>query len=211
LFYCYARNQGRNCDNGWWVAGALNAFRKHGVVDNACFTYTAGDQPCNLCTDSNLHTNKVTNWHIIKSTSAMKESIVNRGPLITCFAVYTDLYAYKSGIYRTTYDVFGSNPGVEFEGGHCVCCVGYDDIAKCWICKNSWGSSWGDNGYFRIRYGDCGIDNDMFAIDGIYSLSSLNELLKARRFSFSASVRNLAQDRSLIPPISVRQLMDELG
>jgi len=27
LFYCHARSEGRNCDNGWWPDRALNAFR----------------------------------------------------------------------------------------------------------------------------------------------------------------------------------------
>jgi hypothetical protein len=28
--------------------------------------------------------------------------------------------------------------------------VGYDDVQECWICKNSWGASWGDRGFFLI-------------------------------------------------------------
>ena len=43
-------------------------------------------------------------------------------------------------------------------GYHCILIVGYDDAEKAWICKNSWGTGWGDKGYFRIGYGECGID-----------------------------------------------------
>jgi C1A family cysteine protease len=37
-------------------------------------------------------------------------------------------------------------------GGHAVVCVGYDDIKKVWIMRNSWGTYWGDKGYFYLPY-----------------------------------------------------------
>jgi hypothetical protein len=55
-----------------------------------------------------------------------------------------------------------------------VSCVGYDDNQGCWICKNSWGTGWGESGFFQIAYGQGkypdgsgGIDSQMWAIDGI--------------------------------------------
>ncbi|MBS1839964.1 MAG: peptidase C1 [Acidobacteria bacterium] len=158
LFYCYAKSQGRNCGNGWWVPPALDSY-KTGVVDEACFPYTAGDQNCNLCSDWQNRLTKITGWHAITAGADMKTWLSTRGPLSTCFTVYNDFFAYKSGVYR---HVTG---GVA--GGHCVSCVGYDDAQGCWICKNSWSTGWGDAGFFRIAYGECGIDATMWAVDGI--------------------------------------------
>jgi C1A family cysteine protease len=73
--------------------------------------------------------------------------------------VYDDFFHYVSGVYHHT------TGGVQ--GGHCVCVVGYDDTQSCWICKNSWGPAWGENGFFRIKYGDCGIDAEMWGVNGI--------------------------------------------
>jgi len=38
------------------------------------------------------------------------------------------------------------------QGGHAVLAVGYDDDREVFIVRNSWGSSWGDGGYFYLPY-----------------------------------------------------------
>ncbi len=165
LFYCYAKAQGRNCGNGWWPTNALDCY-KTGVVDEACFPYTAGDQNCKLCADWQGRLTKITGWHAITSAADMKTWLSTKGPLDTCFTVYDDFFSYKSGVYK---HVTG---GVA--GGHCVCCIGYDDGQGCWICKNSWSAGWGDGGFFRIAYGQCGIDASMWAVEGIEETTWLN-------------------------------------
>ena len=161
LFYCVARSQGRRCQNpngGWWVGPALDALRDIGSPDEACYPYTAGDQDCtNRCADWQGRVTKVQSYQTLTSTVAMKEWLASKGPLVSCFSVYSDFFAYASGVYRRT-------PSATFQGGHCVAVVGYDDASGCWICKNSWGAGWGDGGYFRIAYGEVGIDATMWGV-----------------------------------------------
>jgi len=38
------------------------------------------------------------------------------------------------------------------SGGHCQVIVGYDDNARRWIVRNSWGTGWGDKGYAYVPY-----------------------------------------------------------
>ena len=168
LFYCHARAQGRNCGNGWWVDPALDCFKNPGVADEACYPYTAGDQNCtNLCGDWQNRANRITGWHKITSAADMKTWLSTRGPLATCMTVYNDFFSYHSGVYRHV------SGGVA--GGHCICCVGYNDDQGYWICKNSWGA-WGESGYFCIAYGQCGIDATMWAVDGIEDTGWLNNV-----------------------------------
>ncbi len=161
LFYCHGRAQGRNCSNGWWPDQALECCKNPGVADEACYPYTAGDQNCtNLCSDWQNRVIKIQGYHRVNATADMKTWISTRGPLCTCFIVYADFFNYRSGIYR---HVTGNQ-----VGGHCVSMVGYDDTTSSWICKNSWGTGWGESGFFRIAYGDSGIDSWLVsAVDGI--------------------------------------------
>jgi C1A family cysteine protease len=158
LFYCYASVDGYGCGTGWWVDPALEAF-KIGISDESCFPYTPGDQACATCSDWQSRAMKISGYHTIYSASEMKEWLSTKGALVACFSVYSDFYYYSSGVYRY---VSG-----DFQGGHCVSIVGYDDTEGCWICKNSWGEGWGESGYFRIGYGECGIDAVMWAVDGV--------------------------------------------
>jgi acylphosphatase len=163
LFYCIARSQGRTCggpSGGWWVPPALDGFKNEGVTDEACYPYTAGDQDCtNLCTDWKNRATLVTAWHQISSHDDMKTWLSTRGALAACFTVYDDFFSYSSGVYHHV------SGGVA--GGHCISIIGYDDVGQFWICKNSWGTGWGESGYFCIGYGECGIDAAAWAVDGV--------------------------------------------
>jgi C1A family cysteine protease len=95
----------------------------------------------------------------------MKTYIAANGPLVTAFIIYSDFYNYKKGVYRPS---SSATPGV----GHAVSVVGYNDNTGAWRCINSWGTGWGDHGFFDIAYGVCGIDDFMWAVDGVVRKSS---------------------------------------
>ncbi len=159
LFYCGAAPQGYSCGTGWWPSAALSYCQTTGLVPASCFPYTAGDQSCKLCSNWEAKVTKPSGSTLLTSSSSMKEHMVTKGPLVACFKVYDDFFAYQGGVYKWN--------GVSgFAGGHCVCAVGYSDSQKAWLCKNSWGTGWGMQGYFWIGYGQCGIDAEMRGIDG---------------------------------------------
>jgi hypothetical protein len=68
---------------------------------------------------------------------------------MTGMKVFSDFFSYRAGIYKYSWG--------DFEGNHAITVVGYNDSDRFWICKNSWGTGWGEQGWFRIRYDECGI------------------------------------------------------
>jgi len=89
----------------------------------------------------------------------IKEEVSTNGPMETGFMVYKDFMAYKSGVYK---HVSG-----EELGGHAVAIIGYgtEGGENYWLCKNSWGLAWGDNGYFKIKHGECNVDMSVWTCD----------------------------------------------
>ncbi len=87
---------------------------------------------------------RVTNRYGLYGKDVIKAYLA-KSPLITSFEVYEDFFSYGGGVYK---HVTG-----KLAGGHAVIIVGYDDNLNCWICKNSWGNNFGENGFFRIAYG----------------------------------------------------------
>ena len=170
LFYCHARAESRNCSNGWWPDKALEAYKNTGVCDEACYPYTAGDQNCTgRCADWQNRVTKVSAYTNVTNIAAIKEWLSTKGPMIACYTVYSDFSAYSNGIYRKT-------ANATVRGGHCVSCIGYNDAQQFWICKNSWGPNWGEGGFFRIGYGECGIDSSMLGVEGVEDTTWLRNI-----------------------------------
>jgi C1A family cysteine protease len=144
LFYCGAGNA---CATGWDPMRALQILDAVGIGREASFPYQPGNQPCRAGVASVAFGGP-------PQTAAMmlarKQALLD-GPVVTGFAVYGDFFTYTGGVYR---HVSGN-----LAGYHAVAIVGFDDTQGCWIAKNSWRSSWGEQGFFRIRYGECGIDS----------------------------------------------------
>jgi C1A family cysteine protease len=155
LFFCIGPATGATCAGGWDVPDALDGCKYTGVHDEPCFPYNASSHVCSIhCATASCPT-RISDWRPHTRIKDMKAWLAGHGPLITCLSIYEDFRFYKSGIYR---HVSGA-----YEGGHCVCCVGYceDGGDKYWICKNSWG----DAGFFKIAYGECGIDAVMWGVE----------------------------------------------
>jgi C1A family cysteine protease len=79
----------------------------------------------------------------------LKDCLASGFPFVFGFTVYA---SFESQTVAQTGVV--PMPGlVDFPvGGHAVVCVGYDDSTQRFLCRNSWGTGWGMQGYFTIPY-----------------------------------------------------------
>lgn len=142
---------GGSC-GGWWPQYAINYLTNRGISQESCFPYQPQNMSCNTCSQRDSQAwqiqNNVTLWNI----NDRKAHLANVGPTMGIFNVFEDFYGYSTGVYSYVHG--------QCVGSHCIEVIGYDDVQGCWICKNSWGPSWGDGGFFRIAYGQCGIDSN---------------------------------------------------
>merc|ERR1712046_294541 len=87
----------------------------------------------------------------------IQKAVMAGGPMEVAFTVYSDFENYASGIYH---HVSGGQ-----VGGHAVKVVGWgvESGTKYWKIANSWNPYWAEKGYFRIKFGEGGIDDQAVA------------------------------------------------
>jgi uncharacterized repeat protein (TIGR01451 family) len=155
---------GTSCDGGNYYLLA-SMFSKKGTVLESCDPYVASDVSCNSACP---YQKTLLDWRIISGngvadTNVLKQYIYTYGP------VYTAMYAgYYYDAWETEFTSYDGSYTLYYAGSentnHAVLIVGWDDSLSHagsgsggWIVKNSWGTGWGDNGYFTIAYGSASI------------------------------------------------------
>lgn len=154
-----------NCITGGSPAAALNYIMNTGIVTEDCFPYTAQDDPCSLCVDYLDKLSTIAGWGYVTQPTVNEAAIIaalQDGPLVGYMQVFTDFYSYSSGIYAPLLSA-------TYDGDHGIVIVGYydDGVDRYWICKNSWGTGWGENGYFNIKMGECEIGTWVMQLWGV--------------------------------------------
>jgi C1A family cysteine protease len=139
-----------NCGSGGPIDGPTgNYLKTTGLPPESYFPYTATD---NICSNAGAgwqnNTYKISQWQdvttAIVTVDGLKNALVTYGPLATAMEVYEDFYNYTNGVYAY---VAGAD-----QGGHAIELIGYDDNDQAFIAKNSWGTGWGESGFFKIAY-----------------------------------------------------------
>lgn len=130
----------------------LEALVQEGIISEAAFPYTVKDP--GTCAYFALPRVKFDAWHRIpcNDIAAIKTALMTYGALDVAVYAGSAFQAYKSGIYNDSQTSCYSNPCDYTPTNHAVALVGWNDADGAWILRNSWGSSWGENGYMRIKY-----------------------------------------------------------
>lgn len=139
-----------SCASGSMPNEALSFMQSNGIPDEACFPYVSGrageDQDVSrACADRTERAYTIEYSQSLYTEDGIKRALTI-GPLMFTMQVFEDFMYYQSGIYQ---HVTG-----ESVGGHAIVLVGFDDANNAWIMRNSWGTDWGEQGYFRIKRDD---------------------------------------------------------
>mmetsp|Transcript_4695 Transcript_4695/g.6946 ORF Transcript_4695/g.6946 Transcript_4695/m.6946 type:complete len:352 (-) Transcript_4695:47-1102(-) len=161
-------NNPQSCDsgcNGGLMDNALRYVMDKGLESENDYAYQAVDMTCKY--DASKVVTRVTNSTILPNDAdKIKSYLLTHGPLAVALNAEW-LQTYTGGI---------SDPWMCDAKAldHGVLIVGYGKgknwfgtEKEYWIVKNSWSSSWGEKGYFRIVRGSnkCGIES--YATSGV--------------------------------------------
>jgi len=149
-------NQG--CNGGLMDDAFKYIIANKGIDKEACYPYTAQDGNCNYSTSCIGAT--LTSYKDVTSGSEsdLQTAVATIGPVsVAINAGLSSFQFYSGGVYSDP-----SCSGGENDLDHGVLVVGYGTLSSTamWIVKNSWGASWGVNGYIMMARNDnnmCGI------------------------------------------------------
>jgi cathepsin B len=148
---------------GGMLPMAWTYLKSTGIVSDNCLPYKAGGGTApscpTTCADSETWASskvKAKSAYAISGATNMMKEIMTNGPIQVAFKVYKSFMSYKTGVYNKHFWE------ILPEGGHAVKIVGWgtDNGADYWTVANSWNTTWGEDGFFKIKRGSnqCGIE-----------------------------------------------------
>jgi cathepsin X len=162
---------GGSC-NGGDPSGVYYYAYHTGIPDQTCMVYEAKNldawncEPIDICRDctwppppegesglngcwaiTHYKHYYVSNYYGFSGASNMKAEIYKNGPISCGIDATDDFKNYKGGIYSEANDWPMINHEISVLG------FGFDEATQTeyWIGRNSWGTYWGEHGYFRIK------------------------------------------------------------
>jgi len=141
-----------NYDSGAYIRDAIKAVSKVGAPTEALWPYNTRKvsyRPSQLAYN-NAATRKVSTYHRCADFTAVKSALIQGYPVVVGFDVY-ESFEYDI-VTDTGMMPYPNTRRERLLGGHAVVLVGYNDTTQCFIARNSWGTGWGDRGYFYMPY-----------------------------------------------------------
>jgi C1A family cysteine protease len=138
--------------NGGSMEGAFAWAETHAIATETSYGYTARDGSCKSSGFTTaIPAGGVTGYKTVGSTASSLLSAIEQQPVSVAIEADQSVFQMYSG------GVISSGCGTNLDHGVLAVGVNSDGSVKV---KNSWGSSWGANGYVNIATNQCGITRD---------------------------------------------------
>ncbi|KAG6443548.1 hypothetical protein O3G_MSEX002905 [Manduca sexta] len=131
---------------------ALGFWKDKGLVTLECRPYDISKHDVceEKCIDSNIDYAKDKHfaeeiYAVSSNDNDIRAELFTNGPVYAGFDVYGDFQHYTSGVYEHQFGTYLGRHGVRVLG------YGIENGIDFWMVANSWGSSWGENGFFKIK------------------------------------------------------------
>lgn len=171
LFLYYNERQMENTvntDSGALISDGVLSLEKYGICPETIWPYDISKytvKPDNRCyVEALRHISTKVN-HLPNDIYQMRLALSNGFPFVAGIAIYESFE--HSSVYHTGMVPLPDVSKEQLLGGHAVVCVGYDNSRQLWIMRNSWGTNWGDHGYFYLPYAyllDSSLSSDLWCI-----------------------------------------------
>lgn len=150
--------------NGGQMEGAFKFVIENGQCSNSEYPYISGDtkQSNDYCKSCNAIV-KLTDCYDVEPNDqiSLKNAVFKQPVSVAIQADSFYFQSYSSGVLDS------EKCGTELNHGVLIVGYGEENGQKYWLVKNSWSTSWGDNGYVKIARSDsendkgiCGIAMD---------------------------------------------------
>jgi C1A family cysteine protease len=153
IYYCERVLENTiNEDAGAEIRDGIKSLVRWGVCPEQYHPYVVSKfktKPSKLAYN-NAYPHRISQYmRIEQRLDDLKSCLADGFPFVFGFSCYDSFESDE--VARTgALNVPGRNE--KDLGGHAVMCVGYDSMLRHFIIRNSWGASWGMEGYFTMPY-----------------------------------------------------------
>ena len=140
--------------NGAYISDALFLLQERGCPSIEVI------QECKNEGYYSEYSSRLSNYEFLGvSVDQFKRSLYANHPIIIAVKTFADENRYRTAWQKNLDPSTGIWDGIiqstDYQyGAHAMCIIGYDDTKSAFKVQNSWGTDWGKDGYFWIKYSD---------------------------------------------------------
>jgi len=140
-----------NEDSGAYIRDGFKTINKYGAPEEMRWPYIIDrfkEKPSSDAYRQALENQSIRYYSVSPSSAQVKGALIAGFPVVFGFMVFDSFFR----ITKSKPTMQMPKKGEVLQGGHAVIAVGYSNRRKAFKIQNSWGTKWGDKGFFWMPY-----------------------------------------------------------